>query len=797
MRSKHIGLLFVIFLILSTLSSFLWLMNDALKRNFNFTASEVLGADGSLESNQPLPTEIDNIAKKYPIKLSKTINFMSMAIAKDTNLLAHIRAIENTFPLKGKVVVKLENNIISNQAKLKADQLWIDEALKTRLEINLSDSIQLGTHTFQVSGIIVSEPARAGMALMLAPKIMMRSEDVEKTGLAQPYSKVLYQLFIQAEDKDFLGFTTEVKNKFKKIKIYSVKEGRPFANAIFNLAERYLSIFIIVIVILSGLGMMVLSQAYAADNTKMIALLRTFGHSLKEIKRLYLFGFLFFGLSIIILAMGFSVSAIALSNYFYPDYIAFSLSYLTTGDFGKIVFIQITALLTVLFGFGFFPMVQALKIPPMYLFSKEKMAQSVWPIYLSTGSTILLLLLIYISNYIDVLMLFFYLLIAATVLYLFFYSLLGLIKLLPMNFITILVESRKPQNAILATQFGILFLLTGLLWAIFNDFFGEWLSSIPKNTPNQFMINITDNNKTNIQQFWKKEGIDLALSPMLTASLKSVNNQPRSFHRALNISYKKALPEDNKKIAGIEWNNNLMGQQVISIEQNFAHTIQAKLGDIIAFDIAGQEITGKIIQIRSLQWESFKPNFYVIFPEGVLENFPKTYLTSIYLPPNQLGKTTEFLKQFPAVSIIDVNLSLSQIKLVLFKVVLALKYLIAILFALACLVYYAMLSITFFDRHYENALLRSMGASKPKLRQVILIEFGLIGALSGGFGFTGAIILAILLSKQLSITTYTPNGWFILVGAGMGAFLTMVIGWFSTYKVVHTSPLILLKEGEA
>jgi putative ABC transport system permease protein len=107
------------------------------------------------------------------------------------------------------------------------------------------------------------------------------------------------------------------------------------------------------------------------------------------------------------------------------------------------------------------------------------------------------------------------------------------------------------------------------------------------------------------------------------------------------------------------------------------------------------------------------------------------------------------------------------------------------------------LSITFFDRYYESALLRSMGASKMKLREAILIEFGLIGALSGGFGFAGAIILAVLLSKQLSITTYTPNWWFILVGAGLGAFLTMLIGCFSTYKVVNTSPLLLLKEGEA
>ena len=794
MRSKHILILFLIFFILATLSSFLWLVSDSLKRNFNFTASEVLGADGSIESNQELPKEIYTLAKKYPIKLSQTINFTSMAIAQKSSVLAHVRAIEANFPLKGKVQIKTQDAKIIDSAKLKTNEIWIDEALKTRLGVNLLDDLQLGNQHFTVSGIIISEPARAGMSFMLAPKIIMRTEDVEKTKLIQPYSRVLYQLFVQAEKTDFSQFTQQVKDQFTKLKIYSTREGRPFANSIFNLAERYIGIFIVLTVMLSGLGMIILAKAYAAENILTIALLKTFGYHSKSIRKSYFYGFLFFGLTAILVANSIAVIALIMLHTAYPDYLAFNLSYLLSIEFGQIILMQVVTSLLILYGFAFTPIMQTLKISPLYLFRKEVAYQAAWPVYLCAMGTILLLLLFYIQNYLDVLMLFSYLLLAGAILYFLFYSIMGLIKLFPLSLNATLLHSRKSENSLLVTQFSILFLLSGLLWAIFNDYFGGWLKSIPADAPNQFMINITDNNKQGIQQFWEKEGVHLNLSPMLTARLKSVNSQTRTFHRTLNISYMNTLPEDNQIISGQNWDKQLAGQPVISIEQNFAKNIQAEIGDFLTFDIGGQEIKGKIINIRSLKWESFRPNFYVIFPENILNNFPKTYLTSVYLPESQIGKTSAFLKQFPAISLIDVNMTLAQVTLVLNKVVTALKYIIAVIFVLVSLVYFALISITFFERQYESALLRSIGASKKDLRALMLAEFSLIGGLSGGFGVAGAIILAIFLSKRLSVT-YVPSWEYIIYGMGLGALFTIVIGWLTTYKVINTSPMVLLKEG--
>lgn len=793
MRSKHIAVLFLIFFILATLSSFLWLTSDSLKRNFNFTASEVLGADGSIESNQVLPKEVYTLAKNYPIELSQTINFTSMAIAQKNSVLAHIRVIENNFPLRGKVQIKTAGEKINNQPKLKVDEVWIDDALKTRLGVNLGDDLQLGNHHFQITGIIMSEPARAGMSFMLAPKVMMRTEEVAKTELIQPYSRILYQLFISAENTDFDKFTQQIKNQFPKLKIYSTREGRPFANSIFNLAERYIGIFIVLTVILSGLGMIILAKAYAAENILTVALLKTFGCHLNDIRKSYFYGFLLFGLVSIVIAISLSLIGVMTLHAFYPEYLTLDATYLMSIEFGKIALMQIMTSLLILYGFAFMPIMQTLKISPLYLFRKEVAYQAAWPIYLCATGVILLLLLIYVQNYLDVLMIFSYLLLASVLLYFLFYSILGLIKFLPATLNSTLIHSRKPENSLLITQLSILFLLSGLLWSIFNDYFGGWLNSIPANTPNQFMINITDNNKQAIEQFWQKEGVHLNLSPMLTARLKSVNNQIRTYHRALNISYMQTLPEDNQIIAGQSWTKNLSGEPVISIEQNFAKSIQAKIGDVLAFDIGGQEVTGKIINIRSLKWESFKPNFFIIFPENVLDNYAKTYLTSIYLPPDQLSKTSEFLKKFPAITLIDVKMTLEQVTSVLNKVVTALKYILAVIFILVCLVYFALISITFFERQYESALLRSIGASKSSLKKLMLTEFGVMGGLSGSFGVTGAIILALLLSKRLNIT-YVPSWEYILYGAGLGALFTIVMGWLITYKVINTSPIILLKE---
>lgn len=794
MRSKHILLLFLIFFILSTLSSFLWLLTDALQRNFNFTASEVMGADGSIESNQILPQEIYTVAKKYSITLSKTINFTSMAIAKNSSALAHIRAVEQNFPLKGKVQIQKENEQKIDNPKLNPNEIWIDEALRARLGVNLSDELQLGKSYFKITGIILSEPVRAGMAFMLAPKMIINLADVDKTGLIQPYSRVLYQLFIEGNAQNFRQFTQEVKQQFNKLKVYSVQEGRPFANSVFNLAERYIGIFIVLTVILSGLGMIVLAKAYAAENILTIALLKTFGCRIQTIRKGYFYGFLFFGLSAVMGSIILAVLGIAILHTNYPEYISFSPMYLISFAFFKIMFMQIVSSLLILYGFAFVPIIQTLKISPLYLFRKEVAYQSAWPVYVSAMGAIILLLLLYVQNYIDALMLFSYLLLVSVFLYFLFYFILGLVRFAPLSVSSLLIHSRKSENSLLVTQLSVLFLLSGLLWAIFNDYFGNWLNSIPANTPNQFMINITDSNKDKIEAFWQKAGVKLNLSPMLTARLISINSQSRTYHRSLNISYMNELPEDNKIVEGAGWGQQWSQEQVISIEQNFANNVQAKLGDTLTFDIGGQKISGKVKNIRSLKWESFKPNFYVIFPEKVLENFPKTYITSIYLPQNQLGKTSEFLKQFPAISIIDVKLSLEQVTLVLTKVITALKYILAVIFSLVCLVYFAMISLTFLARQYESALLRSIGASKGELRKLVLAEFGLIGGLSGGFGMFSAIILAILLSKRLNIT-YFPSWEYVIYGAGLGASLTILIGWLTTYKVINASPMILLREG--
>ncbi len=793
MRSKSLYLLVLLFLMLSILSSFLWLFSDALKRNFNFTETELLGADGSVESAQALPKEMEGMAKHDGIKLSHTINFSSMMISEKKSTLGHVRAIDKAYPLKGQIKIQTKQGVLT-EAKLEPDQIWIDEALKTRLGVSLFDFIQLGQHRFQVSGIIVSEPARAGMAFMLAPKSLIRIEDVLKTGLVQPYSRVLYQSFIKAEDSALKNFQLKVKAKFKNIKTYSAQEGRSVASPIFNMGERYIGIFIVVTVVLSGMGMMALAQANASENRLMIALLKTFGGGFKRIRKLYFLIFLVLGMGIILFSFFIAFIGIAFLHKLYPNVIAFSLSYLLTPEFGKILLIQTIASLVVLFGFAFVPILQALKTSPMMLFRKEAGGQSVWPMYVLAEAITLVLLLLYIPNASDVLMLFGYFFMATLVSGLFFYGIFFLIKCMPMNFFKILIFSRKVQNGLLATQFSLVFLLGGLLWVISHDFLGTWLSSLPAHTPNQFMINITEHHKQDIEKFWQDEGVSLSLFPMITARLKSVNNETRPFYRTLNISYRHTLPEDNKITIGSSWGKHLSGESVISIEENFAKSIQAKIGDDLIFEIAGKEIRAKVLNSRRVKWESFKPNFYVIFPEKVLEDFPKTYMASIYLPPEKMQATLKFLKQFPGVSLIDVKLNLEQVRFLLVKVVKALSYMIGVILILACLVYYAMISRTFIDRQYESALLRNFGASKAKLRQVILLEFGLIGGLSGGLGLTLAIVLAMVLSEKLSMT-YAPHWGLILVGGALGGVLTMGIGWLVTHKVINTPPSILLREG--
>jgi putative ABC transport system permease protein len=203
-------------------------------------------------------------------------------------------------------------------------------------------------------------------------------------------------------------------------------------------------------------------------------------------------------------------------------------------------------------------------------------------------------------------------------------------------------------------------------------------------------------------------------------------------------------------------------------------------------------LVAKVSSLRRVQWDSFHPNFFMIFPPGVLERFPTTYITSFYLPQARKGELAEMLRQFPAVTVIDMDRIMAQVRRILAQVTLAVEYVLVFVLLAGFAVLYAALQASLDERLHEGALLRTLGASRSQLRSGHLAEYAALGFLAGVFAAVGAELIAFILYQQVFHLDYHFKWLLWLVLPPLGAALIGAAGYQGTRRVVQVSPLRVL-----
>ncbi len=149
-----------------------------------------------------------------------------------------------------------------------------------------------------------------------------------------------------------------------------------------------------------------------------------------------------------------------------------------------------------------------------------------------------------------------------------------------------------------------------------------------------------------------------------------------SLRRELNLTWQATLPEGNRVVAGqwfstpsepqgwmseVEATASAVASTVpISVEEGLAARLGLGVGDEMTFTVGGDTITTRIDSLRSLNWDSFNPNFFVIFPPGVLESFGHSFITAFHLPDAEQGLVRQLVSDFPGVSLLNVDAILGQ-----------------------------------------------------------------------------------------------------------------------------------------
>ncbi|MGL6071930.1 MAG: ABC transporter permease [Craterilacuibacter sp.] len=366
--------------------------------------------------------------------------------------------------------------------------------------------------------------------------------------------------------------------------------------------------------------------------------------------------------------------------------------------------------------------------------------------------------------------------------------------------------ARRPWLALIqlvALSVGLMALL--LLTVVRGDLISSWQASIPPDAPNKFAINIQADQRAALTDSFVQQGMTVPeLSPMVRARLTSINGKavnPARFsderarrlaEREFNLSWRDTLPAGNQIVAG-RWWQGAKAQPQFSVEAGLAETLGIRLGDTLAFDIAGSHYQAKVTSLRQVAWDNFRANFFVIAPPAWFAGERASYITSFRLAAEDEAFVSSLLSRFPNLTVIDIGVIITEVRAVIDRLSRAVEVMFLLSLAAGVLVLWATFAATRHERLADMGLMRALGASRAQLRTVLLSELAFIGALSGTLAGGGAMLTGALLASELLSLPFAPNGWLLPGGALLGIVIVCGAGWPLLAKVVNVPPLAVLR----
>ena len=811
-RSGELTILLLALIIAVTSSTAISLFADRLQRTMATQAGEFLAADLVIASPTVIGAGWQNKAEHLGLTTAHTSEFSSVLIENDAMLLAGIKAVSSNYPLRG--YLKATQSGYDSEKKHfkgpKKGEAWVEKRILSALKLKLGDQLTVGEKALKVSRIITYEPDKRGDLYSFSPRVMISSNDLEATRVIQPGSHVHYFFQYRGAAEALASFSRWAKPHLNPSqRIMDIHEDRPELGTALNKAERYLGLSSIIVVLISGVAIAMATRRYTERHFDTSAILRCLGCQQAQILRLYAYQFLILGTFASLLGCLFGWIAqqalFHLLRTLLPQQIA-------TPGITAILFGFITGM-TILIGFALPPLLRLRMVSPLRVLRRElaPLPSSAWFVYGLAMTVIALLIWQYTQDLQMTSAILGGGFVCVMLLGLLIYGLL--ISCRPwiprcslywrFGLQGLFRQRQATISQILAFSITLVAML--LSFTVRTDLLDNWQQQLPKDAPNHFALNVFPSQLDGFKQQLAQQQINGSqFFPIVRGRLVGINGVPvqkivskesqgeRATHRDLSLTWTKTIPSENKLITGEWWQGEKPG--LVSIEQKLAKSLQVDLGDELTFTVGAQQFSANVANIRKVQWDTMKPNFYMIFSPGTLDQFANTYITSFYLPEAKKSLLGSLVKNFPSITILEVDAILKQFKIILTQLTQAINYLLYFALLAGFTVLFAALQSTLDSRIYEGALMRTLGANRGLLRAAHLIEFSLLGFVSGIFAMIMAEAIIYILYTQVLHMTYSPNGLLWAVIPLGSAVFVGVAGFFGVRQVLNESPMVVIRK---
>ncbi|MBA6289582.1 FtsX-like permease family protein [Colwellia sp. MB3u-4] len=799
-------------------------------------STNTIGADRVLRMSSEVDTSIIEKSQTLALEYARKIETESMAFAGDNMLLSELDAVSDTYPLRGELRIKTSltqiASVVANAPKL--GTVWVEPSVLSRLNVKIGEVIEIGVAPLIIAGIVTDIPDRSYRAFIAGPTVILNIADMPKTELIQPGSRITYKYLFAGETDAIESFEKWIKPQINESqRWYDAKAAQNRLSRILDTAEKFLSLASMLGIVLAAVAVAVASRRYGQRHQPNVSIFKALGASISHVRKLYCLHWSL--LSCLSIAAGLVVGygLLLLGANAIASYLSLADAPLTFVPFLTAIF---TGLLCAI-AFAIHPIMTLVKSSPLNVirgFSQEKVARFGWH-QLPPLLALFLLLFIFSQDLVMSAALLFGGVVVSFILLLFGRGLMSAGRSVgtkagkSWHLALANLKRRASENSVQLVSFTIAIMLLLLITVMKSSILSEWEQQFPDDTPNHYLINITQDQIQPLKNFVEENNIaNQGFYHIYRGRLSAINGvktvdkddndddsqvqnaektdgtekqqakktkQQKSrqgMGRELGLTWRTELPDENEIIAGQWWQVGDETPQV-SIESNIAERLAVKLGDELTFTLGSDEFTVPVTSIRQVNWQSRQLNFIMVFNQSVLEQFPTTSISAWSISDDNRDLVYRFLANFPTITVMDFAAIMAQLNGIIEQVTVAIQLILILVVLAGSLVLIAQVQASMEERERELAILRTLGAKGSLLRNSVLYEFVALGAIAGLMASVGMEIAVYILQSQVFNMSGSFHFQYWLVGIGAGAFFVGLIGMLSCWRLLKLSSVTLIR----
>ena len=795
-------------------------------------ARGLTAGDVYVRSDQPWTAEvrgrIEARAAEAGAEWTETVDTVTMARlpAGPRTKVVEVRGVEPAFPYYGRFT--LESGAAYSPVLLRDRGALVGRELLPQLGVAVGDRILVGDAAFTIRGAIVTEPGRQLGGFSLGPRVLVARGALEETGLLGVASRAERQFLLRAPEEAIEALVgrlrEDLREEFVRIGSYRRTEDRIERN--FSRAENYLSLIGFVIVILGGIGVWSVTRVFVRQRLRGAAVLKCLGATSGEVLAVYVAQVALLGLGGALLGIGVAWAVLAAV----PDSLAAQAA-ATTGfavvstDLTLSAMLQGLAVgLLVSLLFALTPLLDLRHARPLLLLRQGEAPSAplrdpvriaaaaaagaglfgvaAWQAAsLEVGAWVA-------GGFVAV----------AGALHLLGRALVRMIRPLeaagwfPLRHAVL--NLRRPGNqtrvVLLAVGLGSFFIIG--VRAVQENLLASFSLELRDDMPDMFLIDVQQDQADGVRRIFREAGLagagaEPALIPVLRARVTAVTGPETAiegrravrragFGREYTVTYRERLEDNERVVAGEFWDAGPADAPEVSIEDSLVER-GMRLGDTVRFDVLGRAVEARVTSVRAVDWDDSRAGgFMFLFRPGAFDGAPHSYVSFLRGPPEPAARGAfqrTLVDRYPNVSVIDGLEIIRTFRRVLDYVTLAVTVVGLIALLTGGLILVGSVAMTRFQRLFDAAVFRTLGANTRLIAVMYVLEYGVLGTLAGVVGSAGALVLTWALTRQVLDVPWTPAPFLNLAGVLATAAVVLLVGVASSLDVLRRKPLATLR----